>query len=55
MRRVHEFNQRLPLLKSRDLRIKNFGALADVAALETSSGISYHIPDHYVADLSSKW
>ena len=55
-RKLQEWRQYLPLLRSENVRAKNFGALLDVTVLEdSSSGFSYKLPDHYVADLTSKW
>ena len=54
-RRFQEFKQRIPFLRGENIRVKNFGALLDVSMLEDQGGFSYRLPDHYAADLSSKW
>lgn len=56
MYRLHELTQRFPLLRSEHGITKKFGTLLDMTLLEDSgSGFSYRLPDHYIADLSSKW
>ena len=55
-RRLQELMQRQRLLRPKNLRASNFGALLEVTVLDDSSGeFSYRLSDHYVADLSSKW
>ena len=56
MRSLRELSQHIPLLQTENVRLKNFAALLDVTVLDDStSGISYRLPDHHVADVSSKW
>ena len=56
MHQLKELRQRLPLLRSEDLRVKKFSTLLDITVLEDAhGGISYRLPDQHEANLVNKW
>ena len=56
MYRLQNLMQHFPLLRSQHGPAKKFGRLLDMTVLEdANSGFSYRLPDHYMADFSSKW